>query len=150
MWKEGGCFPSLQTGTVVFKTNKPPKPHEAHFNLFKWLFSERKRKKKQPGNMFGTMSWQEGEWPQPVQMESVPSLGSKAAAPWRAWEGEMPPLGDEPQKSPQREETPQTDAWDRNFMVQKGSGEGGSSRIKRDIGGISLTPKLGWWMGGHW
>lgn len=57
MWKEGGCFPSLQTGNMVFKTNKPLKPHEAHFNLFKWLFPEGKRKKKKQGNVFGAMSW---------------------------------------------------------------------------------------------
>lgn len=80
-------------------------------------------------------------------MESVPSLGSKAAAHEEPGRGRSP-LGDEPQKSSQRGETQQTDAGDRNFMVQRGSGEGGSRGIKRAEEGSVLNPSWdGEWKG---
>lgn len=83
--------PSREHG--FFKTNKPLKPHEAHFNLFKWLFSEGKKKKKKKGSVLGAMSWQEGEWSPPVQMESVPSLRSKVAAYGESGRGRPPAQG---------------------------------------------------------
>lgn len=64
-------------------------------------------------------------------MESVTSLRSKAAAHEELWDEASEVLRGE------------TDASDRNFMVQRGSGEGGSKEIKRDIGGPSFDTQVG-------
>ena len=108
MWKEGSCFPSLQTGSVVFKTNKPLKPHEVHFSLLKWLFSEGKRIKKKQRNVCGAMSWLDGEWSQPLRMQTIPFLRSKVQG------GEGSQGRDSEVLAGERD---WTEAEDRNFMV---------------------------------
>lgn len=78
---------------MVFKTNKPLKPHEAHFNLFKWLFSERKREKEEArkhvwGNALA------GGGMTPARADGIcPSLRSKVAAHEESGRGKPPTRG---------------------------------------------------------
>lgn len=87
MWKEGGCFPSLQRGNIVFKTNIPLKPHEAHFNLFKWLFSEGKRRSKEM--CLGQCLARRQNGPSLCTWSLSPPSGPRSHSPWRAWEGKL-------------------------------------------------------------
>lgn len=74
---------------------------------------------------------------------SLSLLSGPRRQPMKSLGGEGPPLGDEPQKSSQRGESRRTDAGDGNFVVQRGSGEGGSRGIKRDIGAVGLDTHAG-------
>lgn len=139
--KRRQLFPLPPKREHGFKTNKPLKPHEVHFSLLKWLFSEGKRIKKKQRNVPGAMSWLDREWSQPLRIETIPLLGSKVQprekkghhAGMSLWS----PGGGERLNRGRRQQ----------FHGSGGCGESRSKGMKREIGRIPFDTWLGEWMG---